>query len=64
VLPPDELDARSLPWRQGRKVGRTLYAVVGDEPSDDDVLIGVLDTPELAALAVLDHNLAMRRADP
>ena len=39
-------------WRTGRKVGRTIYRQVGEEPSDDDRLIGVMDTPELAALVV------------
>jgi len=39
-------------WRTGRKVGRTIYAQVGDEPSDGDVLIGVMDTPGLARKAV------------
>lgn len=39
-------------WRVGRKVGRTLYAMVGDEPSDDDQLIGMMDTPELARSVV------------
>jgi hypothetical protein len=43
-------------WRVGRKVGRTIYLQVGDEPSDDDVLVGVMDTPELAALAVAAVN--------
>lgn len=39
-------------WRTGRKVGRTIYAQLGTEPSDDDPLIGVMDTPELAAAVV------------
>ena len=39
-------------WRTGRKVGRTVYVQVGDEPSDGDHLIGVMDTPELARKAV------------
>jgi hypothetical protein len=34
--------------RPGRTVGRTLYSMVGDRPSDDDVLVGMVDTPELA----------------
>lgn len=38
-------------YRTGRKVGRTLYKQVGRSPSDDDQLIGVLDTPELALYA-------------
>jgi hypothetical protein len=45
-----------LPWRVGRKVGRTIYQQVGPEPSDDDVLIGVMDTPDLAWQAVAAHN--------
>jgi hypothetical protein len=44
------------PWRTGRKVGRTIYAQLGDVPSDDDPLIGVMDTPELAAIAVACRN--------
>jgi hypothetical protein len=53
----------SLPWRTGRKVHRTIYAMTGPEPSDDDPLIGVMDTPELAAEAVEAHNyrLAMTK---
>lgn len=45
-------------WRVGRKVGRTIYLVVNrdNEPSDADVLIGMMDTPELAAEAVRAHN--------
>ena len=39
-------------WRTGRKVGRTIYVQVGDDPSDGDHLIGVMDTPELAQEAV------------
>jgi len=39
-------------WRTGRKVGRTIYRQVGEEPSNDDPLIGVMDTPEWAALVV------------
>jgi hypothetical protein len=50
-----------LPWRTGRKVGRTIYAQVTDEPSDDDVLIGVMDTSVLAHEAVMCHNLTLDR---
>ncbi len=38
--------------RTGRKVGRTIYVQLGDEPADTDPLIGVMDTPELADLVV------------
>ena len=34
--------------RVGRKVGRTIYLQLGDEPSDEDVLVGVVDTAALA----------------
>jgi hypothetical protein len=34
-----------LPWRTGRRVGRTVYDARGQ-------LVGVLDTPELAAAVV------------
>lgn len=49
-------------WRTGRHVGRTIYAQAGPEPSrDDDVLIGVMDTPELAEDAVAAHNALLPR---
>lgn len=46
-------------WRVGRKVGRTIYAQVGPEPSDDDVLIGMMDTEPLARCAVDAHNASL-----
>lgn len=46
-------------WRTGRKVGRTIYAMVAKLPSDDDELIGVMDTRELAQAAVNAHNTAL-----
>lgn len=46
-------------WRTGRHVGRTLYEMSGPEPSGSDSLIGVMDTPELAARVVRDHNAAL-----
>ena len=50
-------DPLSLPWRTGRHVGRTIYAQGGPEASrEDDELIGVMDTPELAAEACAGHN--------
>jgi hypothetical protein len=58
-------DLTGLPWRQGRHVGRHLYAQLGPEPSDDDPVIGALDTAELAAEACEAHNerLAARGTD-
>jgi hypothetical protein len=49
-------DPLSLPWRTGRRVLRTVYAQGGPEASREDVLIGVMDTPELAAEACAGHN--------
>lgn len=43
-------------WRVGRRVGRTVYAMYGEKPSDDDPLIGMMDTPELAQAVVAAHN--------
>lgn len=48
-------------WRVGRRVGRTVYAQVGPEPSDDDPLLGVMDTPALAEACVRDHNAVLDR---
>jgi hypothetical protein len=53
------LDYSRFLWRAGRKVGRTIYAQIGDDPSDSDPLIGVMDTIELAAEAVRSHNLSI-----
>ena len=44
-------------WRVGRKVGRTIYRQTGEEPSDDDILIGIMDTPEWAELVVEAVNV-------
>jgi hypothetical protein len=52
------MGAEILRWRTGRKVGRTIYAQPGAEPSDEDLLIGVMDTPALAREAVEAHNEA------
>lgn len=46
--------------RVGRKVGRTIYRQLGPEPSDEDPLIGVMDTVEdairvVAAARILDE---------
>ena len=51
------MDYTKIKWRTGRKVGRTIYAQVGDAPADNDPLIGVMDSPELAQAAVEAHNL-------
>lgn len=40
-------------------MGRTVYAVVGADPSKADILIGLMDTRGLAAAAVRAHNRAI-----
>lgn len=55
---------QDFPWRVGRKVGRTVYAVVSRSAGDNDVLIGVMDTPHLAREAVACHNRRLGWADP
>lgn len=42
--------------RTGRKVHRTIYEQQGEQPSDDDPLVGVMDTPELAQAVVQAYN--------
>ena len=36
------------PMRQGRSVGRTLYLQVNPGASNDDLLVGIMDSPQLA----------------
>jgi hypothetical protein len=43
-------------WRVGRKLGRTIYAQLGPYPSDEDILIGMVDSTELAVCIVREHN--------
>jgi hypothetical protein len=55
------LAPEKLMWRQGRKVGRTVYAMVGLLADDHDLLIGMFDTAKLAEAAVSAHNAAVLR---
>ncbi len=50
-------------WRCGRKVGRTIYVMTGELATEDDPLIGVMDTPALAAAAVIAHNSFLLRSE-
>lgn len=47
-------------YRTGRHVGRTIYRQVSDRPSDRDELVGMMDTPELAAQVVDALNRSLR----
>lgn len=57
------MNAQACPWRSGRSVGRTIYAVYTDPVTGEEAstLIGVMDTPALAAEAVAAHNDRRRR---
>ena len=57
-------DLLKLSWRTGRHVGRTVYARLGAEASDDDVLIGLMDSPDLAAEACEAHNRGLEVVAP
>lgn len=50
--------SQSVParWRVGRKLGRTLYAQQGKEPSDGDPFLGLMENPMLAARVVAAVN--------
>lgn len=63
---PTNDDKGRLPWRVGRSVGRTIYQQIGPEPSKEDVLIGIMDTPELAyrvVRAINAHEKGIRTLD-
>lgn len=57
----DHADLARARWRVGRSLGRTVYAVVGEGASKDDVFLGVMDTAQLAALVVETHNAQVER---
>ena len=54
----------SKPWRVGRKLGRTVYAQVGREPSDTDYLVGLMESRELAQEVVAAHNYKLLTERP
>lgn len=49
--------------RVGRKVGRTIYQQVAATPSDSDCLVGLMDSPALAAAVVAAVNAAWELTD-
>lgn len=53
------LDVNVAYWRTGRHLGRTIYAMVALEPSDDDVFIGIMDNADVAEQVITDHNLRL-----
>ncbi len=58
----DSLAALLVPWRTGGSIGRTIYAVFSP---GDEVVIGMMDTGQLAREAAYRHNdaLAHRKAE-
>ena len=49
-------DLTALPWRQGRSQPRNVYARTGGDDWKADVMIGQLDTAEMAREACEAHN--------
>lgn len=49
-------------WKVDRKANRTIYAV-SEKSGEDDLLIGVMDTKEIAESVVEAHNLLLVRKD-
>lgn len=43
-------------WRPGRSIGRTIYAQLLSSPHDNDVLLGMVDFPDLARHICDVHN--------
>jgi hypothetical protein len=54
-------DILRLPWRVGRKLGRTFYAQIGERPSDADIFIGITDRPIWAEHLVARHNAHLEK---
>ena len=44
------------PWHTDRVSGRAVQAQLGDAPSDNEPVIGMMDTPVFAAHVVKLHN--------
>jgi hypothetical protein len=47
-------------FRVGRKLGRTIYFQYGPEPSDDDTLIGMMDSADVARAICVAMNQASK----
>lgn len=52
--PQQSLECLVAPWRVGGKVARNIYAML----PTGDLLIGQMDTGQLAREAVIRHNVA------
>lgn len=59
---PKATDFTDYPWRVGRKLKRTIYAVnEGTEDRDTDHFLGILDSWIVAAHLVETHNVDLAR---
>lgn len=58
----ESLELLNQPWRQGRRVGRNIYAQTSTTPTDNDVIIGQADSEWIAADIVTRHNLGLIHA--
>lgn len=62
----DLVEAAGRPWRVDRKSPRTIYATHeggGSNAGAEDIMIGVMDSEEIAQNAVEAHNLLLIRTD-
>lgn len=50
-------------WRVGRSLGRTIYCMVGDEDSEEDFLLGLVDDHEIAEHICMVHNEWLAQAN-
>jgi hypothetical protein len=48
-------------YRTGKKLGRTIYRQIDSKPSDDDVYVGMVETPEQAQAVVTLLNAQSER---
>lgn len=56
-------DYKDMMWRTGGKVGRTIYTMVGPGPSMEDILIGMMDSTDLAEEVVRAHNIYLAHTE-
>jgi hypothetical protein len=67
IGPHSEVDALpelleiDMKWRTGRRNCRIIYAQSGETPTDNDQMIGVMDTVELARMVVTNHNVHIHK---
>ena len=51
-------------WRTDYRLGRNIYVLISNDekrPSQDDPLIGTMETSELAEMVVETHNRSIQR---